>query len=85
VKDIIQEVKRQMNILDRQAKRAEQYRQLQDELQALEMRFWVVEYKALQTRMETTRREVELLTDQETELLARSAVEEAQLQETKLA
>ena len=74
-----------MNILDRQAKRAEQYRQLQDELQALEMRFWVVEYKALQTRMETTRREVELLTDQETELLARSAVEEAQLQETKLA
>lgn len=85
VKDIIQEVKRQMNSLDRQAKRAEQYRQLQDELQALEMRLWVVEHKALQDRMGTTRREVEALTDQEAELLARLAMEEAQLQETKLA
>lgn len=85
VKDIIQEVKRQMNSLDRQAKRAEQYRQLQDELQALEMRLWVVEYKALQGRMETTRREAEALTDQEAELLARLATEEAQLQETRLA
>jgi len=85
VKDIIQEVKRQMNSLDRQAKRAEQYRQLQDELQGLEMRLWVVEHKALQGRMETSRREVEALTDQEAELLARLATEEAQLQETKLA
>jgi chromosome segregation protein len=84
VRDIIQEVKRQMNSLDRQAKRAEQYRQLQDQFQALEMRLWVVEYKALQGQMESGRREIEAVTDQEAELLARSAMEEAQLQEAKL-
>ena len=43
-----------------------------------------MEYKALQGRMETSRLNVEALTDQEAELLARLAAEEAQLQETKL-
>jgi len=49
VRDIIGEVRRQMNSLDRQARKAERYRKLAQEIQDLDLKIAAADWKTLQT------------------------------------
>ena len=51
INDIISEIKRQTNSLERQAKRAEKYKELNNELKDLEIIVNNVEYKKLQVQL----------------------------------
>ncbi|MES2201406.1 MAG: chromosome segregation protein SMC [candidate division FCPU426 bacterium] len=63
VNDIVQEVKRQINSLERQAKKAEKFQILKTELDGLQSRFLVREFKKNRTALAAMARELEGLRD----------------------
>jgi chromosome segregation protein len=68
VNDIISEVKRQMNSLNRQAKKAERYKVMREELKGFELFLASEEYKALHEKKHEGEKKLEMLKEKEVEL-----------------
>ena len=83
VRDIIGEVKRQTNALDRQVKKAEIYQTLRTEARDLELKLLVSEYRDRLTTLYEVLRQIADLKTNESALLAALSRTEAELQSIK--
>jgi chromosome segregation protein len=63
ISDVIAEVKRQMNSLKRQARKAERYKTLQEKIKDLETKLAVHQFKAISSKMDETEKLQESLRD----------------------
>ena len=84
VADIVGEVKRQMNSLSRQARKAEAYRNLQQELLRLEMLILGYEYLTVRTSARESVRACEVLRARMEEISARKEAAENRVGQAKL-
>jgi chromosome segregation protein len=85
VRDIIAEVKKQLNSLERQARQARSYQVLQQEARTLEVQLLSNEFRRLRGTVAGIERELETLTGQESEQAAQQARFQAELERIKLA
>ena len=85
VRDIIAEVKKQLNSLERQARQARSYQVLQEEARALEIQLLTNEYQRLHAMLVEVGRESERLCGQESERGAEYARFNADLEHIRLA
>ncbi|MFQ5597859.1 MAG: chromosome segregation protein SMC [Nitrospiria bacterium] len=83
VRDIIDEITRQRNALDRQAKKAEKYQSLQSSLKSLEIQIARREWTAWNQRLASLRGEEERLQEKSAELAGRKAAIDLRLTENK--
>jgi chromosome segregation protein len=83
VNDIIIEVKRQVNSLDRQAKKAERFQKLRAEMKDLDLRLASVDYSNLGIEWTASSEEFRKLEDEVTELHASLGRIEATIEETR--
>ncbi len=83
VNDIIIEVKRQVNSLDRQAKKAERFQKLRAEMKDLDFRLASVDYSNLGLEWTTSSEEFKKLEDEVTELHASLGRIESTIEETR--
>lgn len=83
VNDILTEIKRQLNSLDRQAKKAERYQKLWAELKDLDLRLAVVEYSNLGIEWNASAEEFNTFENRIAELHASLGRIESQIEETK--
>ncbi len=83
VNDIIIEVKRQVNSLDRQAKKAERFQKLRAEMKDLDLRLAAVDYSNLGIEWTTSSEEFKKLEDEMTELHASLGRVESTIEETR--
>jgi len=84
IQDIIAEVKRQIVSLERQVKRAEEYKAIRREIKEIELRFALQEYAELSEKGEATRGYLKALREREVEISAETAHKEALIEELKL-
>ncbi|MCC2639828.1 MAG: putative Chromosome segregation protein Smc [Nitrospira sp.] len=73
VRDIVAEVKKQLNSLERQARQARSYQTLQQEARGLEIELLSRDYRAMRTDLETVEREAREVESHETEQMAEQA------------
>lgn len=85
VRDIIAEVKKQLNSLERQARQARSYKVLQEEARTLEIQLLTNEYQRLRAILAEVERELETLRDQESLRGAEQARFNADLERIRLA
>jgi chromosome segregation protein len=85
VRDIIAEVKKQLNSLERQARQARSYQVLQQEARTLEVQLLTNEFLRLRGTIAQIERELETLAAQESEQAAQQARFHAELERIKLA
>src|SRR5689334_23808 len=85
VRDIIAEVKKQLNSLERQARQARSYQVLQQEVRTLEVQLLTNEYRRLCGMIAELERELDTLSRQESEQAAEQARFTAELERIKLA
>jgi len=83
VNDIILEVKRQVNSLDRQARKAERYQKLRAEMKDLDFRLAAVEYSGLGMEWTASSEEFKKLEDEVTALHASLGGIESTIEETR--
>ncbi|MGQ0810119.1 MAG: chromosome segregation protein SMC [Nitrospiraceae bacterium] len=84
VRDIVAEVKKQLNSLERQAKQARSYQSLQKEARALEVRLLVGEFRALQAGLSAVEQEANESAARESGQNAEHARRSADLESIKL-
>lgn len=84
VQDIIAEVKRQIITLEKQVKRAEEYKAIRKEVKEIELRFALQEYCELSEKWETVKGYLKALREREMGISSQIAEREAFLEETKL-
>ncbi len=84
IQDIIAEVKRQIATLERQVKRAEEYKAIRKEAKEIEIRFALQEYTELSEKAETTKGYLKALREREMETSAQIAAKEASTEGVKL-
>ncbi len=84
VRDIIAEVKRQLNHLERQAKKAKTYQELREEIRNLELRLSVYEGRLLSGILENTKKEYSELQTKEAQLLAQRSGQEAEIETLRM-
>ena len=85
VRDIIAEVKKQLNSLERQARQARSYQVLQQEARTLEVQLLTNEFRRLRATTMELERELETLAGQETEQAAHQARLYVELERIRLA
>ena len=90
VRDVMDEVKRQLNSLERQAKKAQQYKALHQEKQSLALAMLAADFAALLARQEAVARDMERLAAERGErdariaqLAAREATQRVAIQEAE--
>lgn len=84
VRDIIAEVKKQLNSLERQARQARSYQTLHQEAKSLEIQLLTNEYRILRTTIDEVESELQALGDHESERSAELARLNAELERIKL-
>lgn len=84
INDILTEIKRQLNSLDRQAKKAERYQKLKAELKDLDLRLAAVEYSNLGIEWAASAEEFKTLENHIAELHASLGRIESRIEETKI-
>ncbi|NWG01842.1 MAG: chromosome segregation protein SMC [Syntrophaceae bacterium] len=84
VQDIIAEVKRQIVSLERQVKRAEEYKAIRKEVKEIEIRFALQEYAELSEKAEAARGYLKALQEREREISVRDAQKEALIERMRL-
>ena len=85
VRDIIAEVKKQLNALERQARQARSYQTLHQEAKSLEIQLLTNEYRVLRTTLKEVESTLQTLGDQESEQSAELARLNVELERIKLA
>ncbi len=85
VRDIIAEVKKQLNALERQARQARSYQTLNQEAKSLEIQLLTNEYRVLRTTLKEVESTLQALGDQESEQSAELARLNVELERIKLA
>lgn len=85
VRDIVTEVKKQLNSLERQARQARSYQALHQEAKLLEIQLLTNEFRVLRTTLTTVEAELQTLEDREFEQSAELARLNAELEHIKLA
>ncbi len=83
VNDIISEVKRQLNSLNRQAKKAERYKILREELRGIELLLSSLELKKLKDALAASIKRLEGIKDEELGLTTRIGTNEGLIEEIK--
>jgi len=84
IQDIISEVKRQIVTLERQVKRAEEYKAMRKEVREIELRFALQEYGELSEKGETARGYLKALREREAVISAQMAEREASVEGMRL-
>ena len=84
IQDIIAEVKRQIITLERQVKRAEEYKAIRKEVKEIEIRFALQEYAELSEKGEAARGYLKALRDREMKISTQMAEREASVEGMKL-
>ncbi|MGA2316394.1 MAG: chromosome segregation protein SMC [Thermodesulfobacteriota bacterium] len=84
IQDIIAEVKRQIVTLERQVKRAEEYKAIRKEVKEIEIRFALQEYAELSEKGEAARGYLKALRDREMEISTQTAQKEAFVETKRL-
>jgi chromosome segregation protein len=84
IQDIIAEVKRQIVTLERQVKRAEEYKAIRKEVKEIEIRFALQEYAELSEKGEAAGGYLKALRDRETEISTQNAQKEAFVETKRL-
>lgn len=84
LQDIISEVKRQINAIDRYAKRAEKYKKLFDEIKNIEIKIAARDYAAFGTELQGVSASENLLTSREAEFSTHIHSSDALIEEKKL-
>ncbi len=77
VKDIISEVKRQINTLERQVKRAEEYKAIRKEIKDIEIRFALDEFVELSEKAESSKGYLKALKEREATISQEASKKEA--------
>ena len=85
VRDIIAEVKKQLNSLERQARQARSYQTLHQEAKSLEIQLLTNEYRVLRTTITEVEEELQQLGDRESEQAAGLARLSTELEQVKFA
>jgi chromosome segregation protein len=90
LRDVMEEVRRQLSSIERQARKAQQYKALQSERQGLDLALLAADYAALATQHEAVTREMESLRETEERqrarvatLTGRQALQSAAIQDTE--
>lgn len=84
VSDIISEVKRQLNSLNRQAKKAERYKEFREELQKVDLHLSSLEFKRMKDSLDGLVKRLEEIKDQEIAFSNQISAKEAAADEVKL-
>ncbi|MEW6377132.1 MAG: chromosome segregation protein SMC [Thermodesulfobacteriota bacterium] len=84
IQDIIAEVKRQIITLERQVKRAEEYKAIRKEAKEIEIRFALQEYAVLSEKGEASRGYLKALRDREVEISTQTTQKEASIEKMRL-
>ena len=82
--DVLGEIRRQLSSLQRQAKKAEKFREHRDELREIELLFTAREYRETQEQRVQAERELATLNDRIREVFAAAALSEARVEESRL-
>ncbi len=83
--DVLGEIRRQLASLQRQAKKAEKFREYRDELREIELLFSAREYLEVQAARNQAEREMALLNDRIRDVFASSSLGESQAEEARIA
>ena len=84
IQDIVAEVKRQIVSLERQVKRAEEYKAIRKEVKEIEIRFALQEYAELSEKGEAARGYLKALRERELEISSQAAQKEALIESMRL-
>jgi len=82
--DVLGEIKRQLASLQRQAKKAEKFREYRDELRKIELLFTAQEYRETLTQRQTAESDQAALNGRIREVFSASALSEARIEESRL-
>jgi len=82
--DVLGEIRRQLASLQRQAKKAEKFREYRDELREIELLFTARDFRETQEQRLSAERELTALNDRIREVFAASALAESRMEESRV-
>jgi chromosome segregation protein len=82
--DVLGEIRRQLSALQRQARKAEKFREFRDELREIELLFTARDYRETQEQRSRAEQELAALNDRIREVFAASALSEVRVEQARL-